>query len=78
MLEWYSLQNVLHWSGKRLNRDKTSIFFSRNTKEDIKQQILAASGLQATQCFEKYLGLPTMVGRSKRQAFMALKDRIWG
>jgi hypothetical protein len=64
-------------SWQRLNKEKTSIFFSPNTKAEITSQILSVSGLKATQCFEKYLGLPTMVGASRRQTFMALKDHIW-
>ena len=27
--------------------------------------------------FEFYLGLPTLVGRSKYQTFSFLKDRVW-
>ena len=27
--------------------------------------------------FEKYLGLPTLVGRAKYHSFAYLKDRVW-
>ena len=27
--------------------------------------------------FESYLGLPTLIGRSKYQTFAFLKDRVW-
>ena len=27
--------------------------------------------------FENYLGLPTLIGRSKYQAFVVLKDKVW-
>jgi hypothetical protein len=64
-------------SGQRLNLEKTSIFFSSNTPDSDRQQILQASGVQATNCVEKYLGLPAIVGRSRRRAFTSLKDRIW-
>jgi hypothetical protein len=64
-------------SGQRLNREKTSIFFSRNTPTHTQSQILAAAGIRSTNSLEKYLGLPAMVGRSRRQAFMSIKDRIW-
>jgi hypothetical protein len=85
--EWSNLQHVLdiyeQASGQRLNKEKTSIFFSRNTKDDIKRQILLDVGVHATNCFEKYLGLPTMVGRSRRMVFMSIKERhdatvLWG
>jgi hypothetical protein len=50
-------------SGQRLNKEKTSIFFSQNTVEGTRQQILQASGVQATNNFEKYLGLLAIVKR---------------
>ncbi|GLT55032.1 hypothetical protein SLA2020_281860 [Shorea laevis] len=79
--EWERLQSVLsHYelaSGQRLNLEKTSIFFSKNTPLIARTQILQASGVQASNRFEKYLGLPALVGRSRRRAFMSVKDRIW-
>jgi hypothetical protein len=78
--EWLRLQNVLtryeNASGQRLNKDKTSIFFSRNTKASVKGQILLNLGVQATITFEKYLGLPTMVGRYRSLPFTSVKDHI--
>jgi hypothetical protein len=64
-------------SGQKLNKDKTSIFFSRNTSPEKREEISRLSGLSATQCYEKYLGLPTMVGRSRYQAFKGIQDRVW-
>jgi hypothetical protein len=59
------LRDMSKHPGQRLNRDKTSIFFSRNTEDTVKRHILTAAGVQATNSFEKYLGLPSLVGRSK-------------
>ena len=28
--------------------------------------------------YEKYLGLPAMVGRKKKESFIYIKERIWG
>lgn len=28
-------------------------------------------------CYEKYLGLPSIVGRSRYNTFKSIKDRIW-
>jgi hypothetical protein len=63
-------------SGQRLNQDKTSIFFSRNTLDDLKSEILRLSGILTTQKYDKYLGLPTLVGKSRKQAFKSIKDRV--
>jgi hypothetical protein len=64
-------------SGQKLNREKTSLFFSRNTKEEAKSFILSTAGVSSTHKFEKYLGLPTLVGRSKVSAFSDIKERVW-
>uniref|UniRef100_A0A2N9EC60 Reverse transcriptase domain-containing protein n=1 Tax=Fagus sylvatica TaxID=28930 RepID=A0A2N9EC60_FAGSY len=63
-------------SGQKINRDKTAIFFSRNTAENKREEIKSRWGAQVLSQYEKYLGLPALVGRSKEQAFKGLKDRI--
>ncbi|KAF5469490.1 hypothetical protein F2P56_013557 [Juglans regia] len=44
----------------------------------MRQLIKEISGLRSTGCFDKYLGLPTLVGRQKNSAFKGIIDRIWG
>ena len=34
-------------------------------------------GVKEVDRFDTYLGLPTLVGRSKYQTFSLLKDRVW-
>jgi hypothetical protein len=80
-VEWRRLTKLLEEyeiaSEQKLNKDKTSIFFSRNTSPAKREEITRLSGLNATNCYEKYLGLPTMVGRSKYKAFKGIKERVW-
>jgi hypothetical protein len=63
--------------GQKLNKNKTSIFFSRNTSPEKQLEISQLSGLQATQSYDKYLGLPTLVEKSRSLAFGGIKDRVW-
>jgi hypothetical protein len=63
-------------SGQKMNRDKTAIFFSRNTAENKREEIKSSWGAQVLSQYEKYLGLPALVDRSKEQAFKGLKDQI--
>lgn len=63
-------------SGQKINRDKKAIFFSKNTSEVKKVEILTTLGAQALPQYEKYLGMPAMVGRSRERAFAGLKERI--
>lgn len=75
------LQDILHLyeicSGQMINKAKSTILFSRNTRAQ--QRKLVCDLLQVTRetMNEKYLGLPVYVGRSKTGVFGYLKDRIW-
>ena len=63
-------------SGQQLNRSKTSLFFSPNTDHDTKEAIKAMFGAQVIKPHESYLGLPSLVGKSKRNTFAQLKKRV--
>jgi hypothetical protein len=62
--------------GQRLNLDKTSIFFSKNSAMEDKEAILLDRGILETQCFDKYLGLPALVGKSRTATFRGTIDRV--
>ncbi|XP_062152086.1 uncharacterized protein LOC133860513 [Alnus glutinosa] len=64
-------------SGQQLNKEKTYIFFSRNSSQVARDCILQLSGVPSTQRFDKYLGLPALVGKSRVGEFKCIKDRIW-
>jgi len=63
-------------SGQKLNLQKTSIIFSRNTCAAKRQEILSLSGFSESHRIDTYLGLPSFIGRSKVQAFNSIKDRV--
>jgi hypothetical protein len=63
-------------SGQQLNREKTAIFFSPNTSPATRKSIQDFGGSSGAQNFDKYLGLPALIGRSKRAIFNGLKERI--
>jgi hypothetical protein len=63
-------------SGKKLNSSKTSIFFNKNTHIGEKEIILEVAGIQATSRYDKYLGLPALVGRSRLKAFKSIMERV--
>jgi hypothetical protein len=54
-----------------------AIYFSRNALVVDKTNILQASGIPSIQCFDTYLGLPAMVGRSRTAAFKGIIDKVW-
>jgi hypothetical protein len=80
-VEWARIQEILESyeraSGQKLNREKTSIFFCKNTKREAKEFLLSIAGVVSSARYEKYLGLPALIGRAKVSSFSALKGRIW-
>ena len=57
--------------------EKSLVYFSSNTQQGQKAEIMSMLGLKVVERFESYLGLPTLVGRAKYQTFSYLNDRVW-
>ena len=70
------LETYEHASGQQLNRDKISLFFSRNTPQDIQDEIKNRFGAEVIQQHKKYVGLPSLVGKNKRNTFRQLTERL--
>ena len=64
-------------SGQKLNREKTNIFFSRAAKEETKAEISNFLQVPEVREYEKYLGLPAMVGRNRKASLNFIKERVW-
>jgi hypothetical protein len=64
-------------SGQQINRDKSSIFFSKRCPGTVKEEVKNILHVQSETLNEKYLGMPSDVGRSKSGAVKYLKDRVW-
>ena len=71
------LQTYERASRQSINLEKSSVYFSSNTSERQKGQILEVLGVKEVDRFESYLGLRTLIGRAKYSTFSFLKDRIW-
>ena len=63
-------------SGQKINIDKSSVFFSSKTPQDLRESILNILGPMQDSRHNKYLGLPSMIGKSKAQVFAEVKDRV--
>ena len=62
----YILQKYEEASGQKINTDKSSIFFSPNTTQVTKDEILDTLGPMQDTRHTRYLGLPSFIGRSKK------------
>lgn len=71
------LNHYCQASGHRVNKDKSSIFFSKGcpngTRETVKQTLQVPN----ESLNERYLGMPSDVGHSKNGTSKFLEDRIW-
>lgn len=62
-------------SGQMVNFDKSGLFFSLNT-DSCKASVKNTFGIQDVSNPEKYLGLPSIVGKCKRRAFHSIIEKI--
>ena len=56
--------------------EKPSIFFSPNTSQEQKEEILNILGPMNDSRHAKYLGLPSIIGRSKKQIFAEIREKV--
>jgi hypothetical protein len=64
-------------SGQCLNREKTLLFFSKNTPSEVRDNLKSLVGVNSTQSYEKYLGLPSLIDCSRVRSFKSIEGRIW-
>ncbi|CAL1384173.1 unnamed protein product [Linum trigynum] len=63
-------------SGQSVSLTKSEISFSSNIPNQTQLEMADLLGMKLVEFHEKYLGLPTVVGRKKRSIFSYLVDRI--
>ncbi|KAL0003813.1 hypothetical protein SO802_011374 [Lithocarpus litseifolius] len=63
-------------SGQKINTDKSFVFFSLNTTQETKNEVLDILGPMQDSRHSKYLGLPSIIGKSKNEVFVELKEKV--
>jgi hypothetical protein len=63
-------------SDQMVNQDKSTIFFGSNCKEEDKKEVFKYLKIEKGVLEEKYLGLPTALGRSTTEAFESICSKI--
>ncbi|KAG5563042.1 hypothetical protein RHGRI_005701 [Rhododendron griersonianum] len=71
------LQKYEAASGQLVNRDKSSLFFSPNTPSNVKEGISNFLNIKCEIQGGKYLGLPSIIGKSKTEVFKYVKDQVF-
>ena len=63
-------------SGQKINIDKSSVFFSANTEEEKKNEVMEYLTPMQDSRRGKYLGLPSFIGKWKNEVFAEIKERV--
>ncbi|XP_019176340.1 PREDICTED: uncharacterized protein LOC109171740 [Ipomoea nil] len=63
-------------SGQKVNFQKSSICFSRNTTDEKRNNVAQVLEVMQAPNFGKYLGLPSFIGKNKKAAFAYIEDKI--
>ncbi|GJN36877.1 hypothetical protein PR202_gb25813 [Eleusine coracana subsp. coracana] len=63
-------------SGQKISEGKSSIFFSGNTDVEEKMVVCNILNIMIESIFNKYLGLPVLVGVDRTDCFRHLVDRV--
>lgn len=76
-----SILNVLDTyqraSGQVVNMEKSEVSYSRNVRDIDKQMICNQMKVKTVEHHSRYLGLPVVFGRSKRDIFSFVQERVW-
>ncbi|CAN1165788.1 Transposon TX1 uncharacterized 149 kDa protein [Linum perenne] len=71
-----TMEKYANLTGQVINNEKSSIMFSRHTPQTLKNIVERHLGFTSTLSFGKYLGVPTEWGRSKKEVFQYLLERM--
>ena len=71
------LNNYEAASGQKINYEKSEVSFSRGVSIEQKAYLISILNMRQVEKHEKYLGIPSISGRSKKLVFSSLLDRIW-
>ncbi|CAN1148091.1 LINE-1 retrotransposable element ORF2 protein [Linum perenne] len=71
-----TLERFCAASGQSINRNKSKVFFSKNTPRHLSRDIVSLLEIGATQNLGRYLGAPVLHGRVTKSTYDFLIDRL--
>lgn len=70
------LKNYEKASGQLVDTSKSCLYFSPNTTTKVQKAIFDTVGVEGLQHHDKYIGLPAMVGQTRKQILNYLTDNV--
>ncbi|XP_058724620.1 uncharacterized protein LOC131596076 [Vicia villosa] len=71
------LQQFQESSGQMVSLEKSELSFSRNVRVEEKDALCLRMGVRNVMHHSKYLGLPVVFGKSKKEVFALVIERVW-
>jgi hypothetical protein len=71
------LQTYESVCGQTINKDKSAIMFSSNTREAWRAEMKSILRIDKETMNDRYLGQPVHVGNGRATTFMYFKERLW-
>lgn len=79
--EFQSIKHVLQMyelaSGQAMNFEKSCVSFTNYLSTFDEQLLVDCLGVKRVKFHDRYLGLPILIRRSKKDTFSYVKDRLW-
>ncbi|CAL1413056.1 unnamed protein product [Linum trigynum] len=70
------VDSFCHASGELISKNKSRVFFSKNTRTCDRQNICARLGIQSTPDLGRYLGVPVLHGRLSKVTFRYILENM--
>ncbi|GAU30599.1 hypothetical protein TSUD_392900 [Trifolium subterraneum] len=64
-------------SGQLVNYNKSELIYSKKVPQAMKLTIQQILPMKVVDHYSKYLGQPTFIGKSKKQVFNFIQDKVW-
>uniref|UniRef100_A0A803PBC1 Reverse transcriptase domain-containing protein n=1 Tax=Cannabis sativa TaxID=3483 RepID=A0A803PBC1_CANSA len=71
------LDNYCKASGQLVNFHKSEMCFGKAVPQVIRDRLAAVMGVRVVENYGKYLGLPSFVGRTKKELVNVIKNKVW-
>ena len=79
--EAQTVKSILHdfeeASSQKINLAKSNVLFGKGIPLQRRDEILMTLDIREVLSYNKYLGFPCRISKSKKKAFMPLKDRVY-
>lgn len=62
--------------GQKINFEKSAVVFGPGVRVDVKAELRELLGVTVVSFHEKYLGLPTVSGKNKKEMYKKLLERL--